>query len=446
MSKWREVKLKSVAKVISGFAFKSGDFRKDSGIPAIKIKNIKNGDVDLAECDYVDNKFLSLNEKYHVNQNDILVSLTGSHLTQPNSVVGRIALYRHKHTSLLNQRAGKILPDLNLVNPFYLYSYLSQDSVKESIALKARGAANQANISPGDVEDTDLTLPPIQIQNKIASILSAYDDLIENNLKRIKLLEELALRTYEEWFVNRVINGAIVNDSKFEICPLYDLIETYMNGGWGKEIEDGTYSAEAYVIRGTDMPDLLNGVFSSLPLRFHSEKNLKPRKLKRGDIIIEMSNGNMNSVGRSFFFDGTFEARFNKPFMCASFCKMMRPKNLDLAYLIDLHLKYIHSTNNMLIYKAQGANGINNFRFEDMINEEELFIPKDGVFNDLISAIKSIYELAANLRIQVSLLKGACDILLPRLIGGEINLKAKEETLAIAAEPFEVYKSKSSTR
>jgi type I restriction enzyme S subunit len=207
MNVWKEIKLGRVAKVISGYAFKSSDFMKQSGIPAIKIKNIKNGDIDLNECDYVGINFLRLNKKYHINKKDILVSLTGSHLTQPNSVVGRIAMYKHNFTSLLNQRAGKILVDDTLINVDYLYSYLSQNSIKESIALKARGAANQANISPGDVEDTDILLPPLSIQQRIASILSAYDDLIENNLKRIKLLEEIAQRTYEEWFVKFRING-----------------------------------------------------------------------------------------------------------------------------------------------------------------------------------------------------------------------------------------------
>ncbi len=200
-------KLKDIAKVISGYAFKSSDFLSDNGIPAIKIKNIKNGDIDLSECDFVDRKFLSLNEKYHLKRNDILVSLTGSHLTQPNSVVGRIALYRHSFTSLLNQRAGKVIPYKNLVDPLYLYAFLSQDSIKETIAKKARGAANQANISPGDVEDTEILLPPLHTQRRIASILSSYDDLIENNLKRIKLLEEIAQRTYEEWFVKFRVNG-----------------------------------------------------------------------------------------------------------------------------------------------------------------------------------------------------------------------------------------------
>ncbi len=79
-------RVEDVAKVISGYAFKSKDFQ-DKGIPVIKIKNIRKGYVDLTDTQYVDNEFLSLDKKYYVKNGDILISLTGSHLTQPESVV-----------------------------------------------------------------------------------------------------------------------------------------------------------------------------------------------------------------------------------------------------------------------------------------------------------------------------------------------------------------------
>ena len=65
----------------------------------------------------------------------------------------------------------------------------------------AHGAASQANISPTQVESVEIRLPHIQTQRRIASILSAYDDLIENNTRRIKILEEMAQMIYREWFV-----------------------------------------------------------------------------------------------------------------------------------------------------------------------------------------------------------------------------------------------------
>ena len=83
------MRLGEVAKAFSGYAFKSISFA-DSGIPVIKIKNIKLGYINLTDVQYVDEAFLSIDEKFYVKAGDILISLTGSHLTQPGAVVGRI--------------------------------------------------------------------------------------------------------------------------------------------------------------------------------------------------------------------------------------------------------------------------------------------------------------------------------------------------------------------
>jgi type I restriction enzyme S subunit len=103
---WLKKPLGDVANVISGYSFKSSEFR-GQGISVIKIKNIRVGFVDLSDADRVDEKYLSIPDRFHVKSGDVLISLTGSHITQPNSVVGRVA--RHAADlprCLLNQRAG----------------------------------------------------------------------------------------------------------------------------------------------------------------------------------------------------------------------------------------------------------------------------------------------------------------------------------------------------
>ena len=196
---WPRKPLSAVATVISGYAFKSSEFG-DSGIPVIKIKNIRVGAVDLAGADRVDEKYLSIPERYHVRVGDVLISLTGSHISQPNSVVGRVA--RHwagLPDCLLNQRAGKvIIKDRNACDPGFLYYALSERETVRAIALKAHGAANQANVSPTQVESVEIPLPPITAQRRIAGVLSAYDALMENNRRRIRVLETMARAFYRE--------------------------------------------------------------------------------------------------------------------------------------------------------------------------------------------------------------------------------------------------------
>jgi len=200
---WLKKPLGDVANVISGYAFKSSEFG-EQGIPVIKIKNIRVGFVDLSDADCVDEKYLSIPDRFHVQGGDVLISLTGSHITQPNSVVGRVA--RHSEDlppCLLNQRAGKIIvKDRSRCDPSFLFYALSEQETLRTIAMKAHGAASQANVSPFQVESIEIPLPSLPIQRRIAGILSAYDELIENSQRRIKILEAMARALYREWFVH----------------------------------------------------------------------------------------------------------------------------------------------------------------------------------------------------------------------------------------------------
>ena len=200
--KWETAKLGDYIDILSGYAFKSRDFI-DNGIPVIKIKNITPPNVSLDDLSFVSDETAEKAHKYLLNYNDILIALTGSHINQMASVVGRVARVKYNQPSLLNQRVGKIIAnDNSKCDIDYVYYYLSQDDIKIKLATKAGGAANQANISPSDVKALDIPFPEYDTQKMISSILLSYDALVENNQKQIKLLEEAAQRLYKEWFVD----------------------------------------------------------------------------------------------------------------------------------------------------------------------------------------------------------------------------------------------------
>lgn len=195
-------KLKEYCTVISGYAFKSKDLSEGTDIPVIKIGNISNGkDVVIDDStQYVNEEFLSVDEKYHIKNGDILISLTGSHMNQPNSMVGRCCRNLDDTIYLLNQRAGKIIPNKS-VDKDFLYYVFRLPSIQYAIANRAYGGANQVNVSPKDVMGIKFDIPDITIQKKIADVLNEYDSLIQNNNKRIHLLEQMAENLYKEWFV-----------------------------------------------------------------------------------------------------------------------------------------------------------------------------------------------------------------------------------------------------
>ena len=233
MSEWKKVKLGDYIDVLSGFAFKSKDF-SDSGIPVIKIKNVCPPYISLEDLSYVPNSIAFQNPRYILRKGDVLIAMTGSHINQIASVVGRVGRVRYDAITVLNQRVGKIVNKNEAKSSLdYIYYYLSQYEVKVELAQKAGGAANQANISPSDIKNLLFPYPPIEIQHRIATILSRYDSLIENYQKQIKLLEEAAQRLYKEWFVDlhfpghentKIVNGVPEGWEKKRLSDIANII------------------------------------------------------------------------------------------------------------------------------------------------------------------------------------------------------------------------------
>jgi type I restriction enzyme S subunit len=270
-----------------------------------------------------------------------------------------------------------------------------------------------------------INLPPLTTQRKIASILSAYDDLIENNLKRIKLLQEKAHLTYEEWFsVKGTPNGW--NEYK-----LGELIDFHIGGGWGEEFQTDGFPDPAYVIRGTDMDNLPLGSIENVPNRWQKVSNLKSRRLKHGDIVFEVSGGSSyEGVAKTLLITEGLLNQFDGDVMCASFCKLMRPKSVSYSYALILFLKYLRKTKSTEIFEKRSASNIVNYNWEAFLKFQSVKMPNDELlkeFNDIVeSMISSIYNLGN----QITKLKEARDILLPRLMTGMIDVdKMNIETL-----------------
>ena len=180
----------------------------------------------MADADHVDEEFLSIPDRYHVRSGDVLISLTGSHISHPNSVVGRVARHSEKLPDcLLNQRVGKVLvKDANTCSLRFIFYALSETETVRAIAMKAHGAANQANVSPTQVESIEIPLPPLPVQRGIAVILAAYDELIENNQRRIEILESMCRTLYREWFIRENALGGMPEPATLgDICDLVKL-------------------------------------------------------------------------------------------------------------------------------------------------------------------------------------------------------------------------------
>lgn len=293
--------------------------------------------------------------------------------------------------------------------------------------------AGVPTLNRNHLDNIEICIHDLPEQRKIAAILSAYDDLIENNTRRTKILEETAQLIYCEWFVNfRFPGHENVNlvDSPmgkmpegWEIRPVEEILEYHIGGGWGKEEPESRNTYPAYVIRGTDIPDARNNLTPSVPLRFHTESNLKARILQPGDIVFEVSGGSKDQpVGRALLIHEYLLNKFDNPVMCASFCKLLRPDpSILLPELFYLHLEEIYQNRQIMKYQVQST-GITNFKFQHFLENEIVTIPPKPLQAAFKEKISPMFDEIQLLGLKNENLGSTRDLLLPKLISGEVGV------------------------
>jgi type I restriction enzyme S subunit len=412
MSIAEKVRLGEVAKVISGYAFKSSEF-SDEGVPVVKIANIRVGLLDLVDSQKVSHEYLEdLNEKYRVGAGDILVSLTGSHITQPNSVVGRVARAPKSCPScLLNQRAGKvILTDQKKCDLGFLYYYLTMVSLRGDIAAMASGAASQANVSPGQVESLWIELPLLDDQVRVAAILSTYDDLIENNARRIEILEEMARRLYDEWFVQLRFPG-------HEETGLRETDLGCAPDGWA----NSTLGEIADEIRDAIHPSRVDPETPYVGLEHLPRKSITLREWGRSDSV---SSGKLSFRCGDVLF-GKIRPYFHKvaiaPFdgICSSDTILIRPKEDSLLGIVLC----CSSSDQFVDYATQTSNGTKMPRADwKVLKDYPVLIPSNEILAEFNGFVLGVVNQARSLMLKNKNLRTQRDLLLPKIISGEIEL------------------------
>ena len=390
MSEWKKEKLGDYVEVLSGFAFKSKDFTSE-GVPVIKIKNISPPNVSLEDLSYVPMTIVTQNPRYILSRGDVLIAMTGSHINQIASVVGRVGRIRYDVLSVLNQRVGKIVnKDDKKSSLDFVYYYLSQYEVKVELAQKAGGAANQANISPKDIKDLMFPCPPVETQHRIATILSRYDSLIENYQKQIKLLEEAAQRLYKEWFVDlhfpghentKIVDGVPEGWEKKKVGDITPIITGKKDANFGTP--DGEY-----------------------PFFTCSQEPIKAPSFSFDCAAVLLAgNGDFNVK----LYRGRFEA-YQRTYV--------------LSPYIDSHLYLLFYTISANMTKlAAGSSGSTiKFLTKGMIDGINLNVPNDEILRSFNKKVEPIQSSRESLQSQLRLLTEARDRLLPKLMSGEITI------------------------
>ena len=278
--------------------------------------------------------------------------------------------------------------------------YLSRtDTIRDPAVKSMVGASGRQRADKAVVDNVQVLAPSLSQQKQIADILSAYDDLIENNTRRIKILEQIAQAIYKEWFVG---NSKFKNQkAKLSevVKPQYGYTESAQNKPVGPKY-----------LRGMDINKTSYIDWSTVPYCEISNEDKKKYRLEKGDIVVIR----MADPGKIGIMEQDADAVF------ASY--LIRLKIIDdrispyyLFYFLisDQYQNYIQGASGGTTRKSASAGVV--------VGTDIVIPPKELVdkFEEKISLLRA--ELN-NLLVQNSNLRQARDLLLPKLVGGEIEV------------------------
>ena len=399
--------------------------RSTSGVPFYCSKEIiqKVNGHEIIECDYIrEELYEQVKKQFGVPKTgDLLITTRGTYgVPYIYSATDRF-YFADGNLTWLKDFDKKLLPE------FLLYWVKSHEGQGKIDAI-AKGTAQKA-VPIISIKALEIPLPQITQQKRIIDILSAYDNLIENNQKQIKLLEEAAQRLHKEWFVDLrfpgyettpVVDGVPEGWQKYH---LKEVIDYEIGGGWGEELPTDRYDCAAYVIRGTDLFDITHGNALGIPFRYHSRSNLLARMLADGDIVFEVSGGSKTEgVARTALIRSSMLALWEKPAICASFCKLIRPVETRYSQFIFDTLQYMRFSGKTTEYDKRSASSIVNYRWKDFLSKETFVFPSDKVLKKYNLIAESTYQMMICKSISIEKAREARDRLLPKLMSGEIEV------------------------
>jgi type I restriction enzyme S subunit len=295
--------------------------------------------------------------------------------------------------------------------PNYVYYFLKTINL-----AKFNSGASVPTLNRNFLDNLDIRIHSIFLQKKIASILSAYDDLIENNNRRIEILEEMAQAIYKEWFIRFRFPGhekvKMVNSELGKIPEGWKVVEvgkrfSTLLGGTPSKIKDEYWA-------GGNIPWINSGKVNELRVidesEFITELGLRKSSTKmmpKRTTVVAITGATLGQVSLL-----EIEACANQSVVGI----------YDTEHLFDeyIYFKFCEIIRSVISKSSGGAQQHIN---KEIVNSEKILTPSINIILKFNKVICPICNLIRNLLIKNKILKKTRDVLLPKLISGEINVE-----------------------
>lgn len=358
----------------------------DSGPVFLGIKNVTDdGRLDLADIRHIaEEDFATWTRRVEPRPGDIVFTY--------EATLNRYAIIPEDFRGCLGRRMALIRPDLKKVDTRFLLYYFFTSEWRKVITKNMLSGSTVDRIPLTNFPEFPVNIPSLAVQRRIAGILSAYDELIENNQRRIRVLEEMARALYREWFVHfrfpghekvRLVESPVGSiPSEWRVEKLGNVLEL----NYGKALKQDDR-------REGQVP-----VFGSSGIVGYHDSNL----VKGPGVIV----GRKGNVGSVFWSDTNFYP-------------------IDTVYFVTSSLPL-----RFLFYDLQTKNFINNDAAVPGLSRNQAYslkivIPPPDLLDRFCRVADDFEQQVSVLRRQIQNLRQTRDLLLPRLLSGGLRCDPK---------------------
>lgn len=415
-----KVTLESVANFQNGHAFYKDGY-SDEGYLAIDLFNIsEDGRLRFGDRDkYVSKQLAEKYSRFILNKDNLVIVMTD--MTQEMGILGKAAIIDCDDKYILNQRIGRLTHNRDKIDLHYLYYFINSDFFLRPLRSLAKGAV-QKYVNTGDIKNNLVYLHNLKSQRIIGRILRQFDELIEINEARIILLEAISKLIYREWFLE--FRFPQYENYKFVPSGLGRIPE-----GWAlSSVSDIAQISRGISYRSDNLVEVgipfftinslyRNGGFKLDGLKYYEGNYKESRIVKPNEIIIGVTDmtqarlivGSVARIPSSGIGDGLISM---------DLVKAKAKIGYSNEYVYSM-LRYSEFTRTV----KEFANGANVLHLNPKhIENFQFVLPDKNVREQFVDVISPIYQLMDNLVQNNVILTKTKELLLPKLMSGEIDV------------------------
>lgn len=403
--KWEKVKLGDIATCIQpgpfGSQLHNSDYSKE-GTPIIMPKDIVGGAIVHSGLLKVSEEHVKRLSRHQVYEGNLMVARKGD--------VRKCAyITANENGWMTGSDCLKVVLDESKCYPKFIYYQLRSEHIGRWLEKVSIGAT-MPSLNTGLLSGIEMVLPPIEIQKQIAGILSVCDDLIENNQKQIKLLEEAAQRLYKEWFVDlrfpghentKIVDGV---PEGWNICPFSSKVDI-MSGGTPKTSIPDYYNGRIPFYTPKDSDGAFFAYKTQINITEGGLKNCNSRLYPPKTVIITARG----TVGKTTI--------LAVPMAMNQSCYALKMKENDAPYYLFFALN-----NEIIALRTMANGGVFNTIIGKTFDSINIQIPKDPLIYGFEKTVRPFMEQIKNKLQANSKIVEARNRLLLKMMNGEVEV------------------------